>query len=503
MTRSTPPDVSDFAAIDLGSNSFHMVVAREDAGQLRLLDRLREPVALGAGLDRDKRLSEAVQQRALDCLASFGQRIRGLPNANVRAVGTKTLRRALNAADFLANAERVLGRRIDVIPGQEEARLIYHGVRASGGMVGDAPNLVLDIGGASTEVAVGSSAQPSVTESVSAGCVVATQQHFADGKITEQRWRRAVNDTQIELRPLKRALQQSQWASAVGCSGSIKAIAAHLASSGESDGEVITLASLKRLRDHIINAGNLDSTAFDHLSEARRQVFVGGCAVLFAAFRSIGIRSMHVSQAALREGVLYELFGHTEGDVQRRTVDGLVHRFGIDIEHADRVTVVLDALIDSLTGNWEISDAERHLARHAARVHELGLSVSHSQFHKHGEMLLSRTDLPGFTRTEQVMLATLVRLQRRRLHRRLVPESVSEHTASVLRLAVLLRTALILCRDRQSVEVERVSVSATDNDIHFMADAAWLEAHPLTRGELHVESEALRQAGCEFAVIAR
>ncbi len=490
---STPQD--EFAAIDLGSNSFHMVVAREDAGQLRLLDRLREPVSLGAGLDADKRLTEDVQERALSCLSNFAQRLRALPQKNVRAVGTKTLRRATNAREFLRQAERVLGHKIDVIPGREEARLIYHGVRASGEMIGPAPYLVLDIGGASTEIAVGSEAQPDFTESISAGCVVATQKHFSGGRVTEARWRRAVSDVRIELRPLKRALQRSQWQSAIGCSGSIKAIANHLLRTGIGEGDTVTSDDLQGIRDTLIAGGSIDHSAFDGLPESRRRVFAGGCAVLTALFESLDIESLRVSQAALREGVLYELFGHTENDVQRHTVGSVQRRFGIDTDQANRVAETVTTLIDNLQGSWDITPHNRRLLQHAAHLHEIGLAISHSQFHKHGELLLNRTDLPGFTRREQSTLATLVRLQRRRFNAKLIPEALEADRVEVMRMALLLRIGLILCRDRQQTPTAPLDINARKREVTMSAPASWYGAHPLTHSELQRESDFADAAG--------
>ncbi|MEM7378443.1 MAG: Ppx/GppA phosphatase family protein [Pseudomonadota bacterium] len=499
----TEPSTLDFAAVDLGSNSFHMVIARADAGQLRVLDRLREPVSLGSGLDSDNQLSDAARERALACLARFSQRLRTLPQRNVRAVGTKTLRRARDASRFIEEAETVLGHRIDIITGQEEARLVYHGVRASGEMPGQAPHLVIDIGGASTEIAIGEAAQPALTESISAGCVVATQRHFPDGRVTAETWQRARNDVLIELLPLLNTVRNTAWHTAIGSSGSIKAIAAHAKRQGLSNGETITASALAAVCDSLLSTGTVDAACFEGLSDSRRRVFAGGAVVLSALFSALKISTLRVSQAALREGVLYELFGQRDADVQRQTVQGLQRRFGIDTDQAERVGDTVSTLMGRVREAWPLPDRFKRVARQAASLHEIGLAVSHSQFHKHGEMLLRHADMPGFSNRQQAYIATLVRMQRKRCSPKLIPPLISRDTATVLRVAVLLRLSLILCRDRRTPDLSHVAVVARADTLTLQPEQAWMDDHPLTRDELEREVTACAAAGIELSVEPR
>lgn len=496
----TAPDTRDFAAVDLGSNSFHMVIARADGGQLRVLDRLREPVSLGSGLDNDNRLSDAARQRALTCLARFAQRLRALPDRNVRAVGTKTLRRARDASRFIEEAEAVLGHRIDIITGQEEARLVYHGVRASGDMPGQSPHLVIDIGGASTEVAIGSSAQADITESISAGCVVATDRHFPGGRVTAESWQRAHNDVLIELLPLLSAVRDTAWQTAIGSSGSIKALAAHAKRQGLGNGETLTATALAGVCNSLLTAGTVDSAVFDGLSDSRRRVFAGGAVVLSALFSALKISTLRVSQAALREGVLFELFGRSDADVQRQTVLGLQRRFGIDTAQAERVGETVAALIARVGQAWHLPDRFQRVAQQAALLHEIGLAVSHSQFHKHGEMLLRHADMPGFSNRQQACIATLVRLQRKRCSPKLVPPLIHRESATLLRVAVLLRISLILCRDRRTPDLGRLTVIAQGHSVTLQPEQAWFDDHPLTRAELQREVIACAAAGIELVL---
>lgn len=490
----------EYAAIDLGSNSFHMVIAREDAGQLRVIDRIREPVSLGSGLNEHNELTHDVQARARNCLALFAQRLRGLDSENVRAVGTKTLRRARNAPAFINEAESVLGHPIDIVSGQEEARLIYHGVRASGELSGKAPHLVLDIGGASTEIAVGDSAEADITESISAGCVAITRTHFANGRLTASAWHAAVNDVLVELRPLFQALRRSNWRSAIGCSGSMKAIAAHLQRQGVIANGTITQDALLSLRSSLLGAGSVDGAEFDGLSDARRQVFAGGTVVLTALFEALSISELTVSQAALREGVLYELFGRTDENVQRQTVSSLQIRFGIDVTQANRADATLARLLSEVASFWNLPARLVRAARQAARLHEIGLVIAHSQYHKHGEMLLRHAELPGFSHQQQEVLASLVRLQRRRLSTKFLPDVAEPDKQSLIRLAVLLRISLVLCRDRQSPDLELLRFRADFDSLTLEAPRSWFDANPLTRAELLNEQRLSEQVGMKIEI---
>ena len=216
--------ITDVAAVDLGSNSFHMMVARvSPAGDLHVIDRLREPVRLAAGLDSGKHLTDEAAERALACLQRFGQRLRDLPPERVRVVGTNTLRRMKRSGPFIEAAEKALGHHIEIIAGREEARLVYGGV--THGMGRDHPRrLVVDIGGGSTEVIIGRGSKPRLMESVALGCVVHTQRFFGNGTISRARFRKARLAAHIELEFLQRRYRQAGWDMAIGASGTIRGV---------------------------------------------------------------------------------------------------------------------------------------------------------------------------------------------------------------------------------------------------------------------------------------
>ena len=210
------------AAVDLGSNSFHMVVARNQHGEPSIVDRLREMVRLASGLDAEGSLDAASQERALACLRRFGQRLRDMRAHQVRVVGTNTLRRASNGEAFLAKAEEALGHPVEVISGIEEARLIYLGVSHHTDST-DGANLVIDIGGGSTELIIGEGYEPQHLESLYVGCVGVSRAHFDDGKLSAKRFERARLAVRLELRPVAAAFRRRGWKRAIGSSGTVRA----------------------------------------------------------------------------------------------------------------------------------------------------------------------------------------------------------------------------------------------------------------------------------------
>jgi len=483
------------AAVDLGSNSFHMIVARVTDGELQIIDRLREMVRLAAGLNAAKRLNPEASEQALACLERFGQRLRAMPAGTVRAVGTNTLRQMHDGGDFLRAAEAALGHPIEVIAGREEARLVYLGV-AHGLAAGSERRLVVDIGGGSTEVIVGEGFTAHERESLYMGCVSMSRAHFADGRITAAAMSGAETAGALELRPVKSEFRHAGWQFAVGSSGTIKAIEAVCLASGWSQ-QGVSAETLKKLRRALIDAGQIDKLTLPGLAEERREVFPGGVAVLLAVFKALRIEHMMVSDQALREGLLYDMLGRIRHeDVRERTVNALRKRFQADLRQAKRVEITARRLLGQVAQDWDLLGPDHaDLLAWAARLHEIGVVVSHSQFHKHGAYLIASSDLSGFSRQEQEVLAALVRS-----HRRKFPVSVFDqlpapvHT-SAKRLCVLLRLAVLLHRGRSTMARPnpRLSVNGSRLTLRFPGD--WLARHPLTRAELEEENQRLDSAG--------
>ncbi len=489
----TPEDV---AAIDLGSNSFHMIVARIANDHVQVLDRLREMVQLAAGLDDKNRLSEESQRRALACLARFGQRLRHIPPAQLRIVGTNTLRQARNSAEFLVRAEEVLGHNVEIIGGQEEARLIYLGVAHS---VADAPGrrLVLDIGGGSTELIVGEKFQPLHLTSLKMGCVSLSRACFDDGKITESRLREAELRVQLRLEPVREEYLELGWQIVTGASGSIKAIQDVVAREGWSR-EGLTLEALRRLRTALLDAGQVAAVASRwQLEPARAKVFAGGFVVLHGLCEALKVERMEVSEGALREGVIYDLLGRIRHeDVRDRTIAAVIDRYGMDRAQSERVSSTARELLSQVRAGWNLEAEEfAHVLEWAARLHEIGMLLAYHQYHKHGAYILQHADLSGFSQSDQTLLAALVQY-----HRRSFPAEAFAHlprdvAPSVRRLCVLLRLAVVLNRARTRQPLPALTLAVSQQRMELRFPAGWLDEHPLTRADLEGEARFLRKAG--------
>lgn len=482
------------AAVDLGSNSFHMIVVRDDGGKLHVVDRLKESVRLAAGLSDDRTLDAEACERALACLDRFGQRLRGLDHRHVRAVGTNTLRRAQGADDFIERAGQALGHPIEVIYGAEEARLIYGGVIQD---LGDEwpRRLVVDIGGGSTELIIGEHTEPRLVESMSLGAVVQMRKFFADGKITRKAWQAAVMDARLTLEPIARAYRKAGWDIAVGASGSVKSI---LRAAGGSDAqETITPKLLSELGRAVVKAGRVDKLSLPDVSDDRRAIFPGGLAVLTGIFESLEIESMRVSDKALREGVIADLLGRLhDHDAREEGVISASRRYDVDHEQGERVAATAIRLLGHVdAADDPTSGMAVRLLRWAALLHEIGLAISHKGYHKHGEYILRNADLQGFSRADQAILATLVRLHRGRFRSDVIQALPPVWQESAQRLAVVLRLAVILHRGRNPQTVPPARLQTGKRGIRLICESDWLAERPLTRADLAREAELLGRAG--------
>jgi exopolyphosphatase/guanosine-5'-triphosphate,3'-diphosphate pyrophosphatase len=487
------------AAVDLGSNSFRMVIARVVGSELRPVDQLREGVQLAAFLDADHDITDEGQRRALECLDRFGQRLRDFPPEAVRAVGTNTLRRARNSADLLEEAARVLGHPIEVISGLEEARLIFIGA-AHGLAVQPGRRLVVDIGGGSTECVIGEGVEPQIAESMYMGCV-GYSSFFPDGRVTEKRLRQAETAARLELRGVKARFRRHGWEQAVGSSGTILAISDLLRANGWSD--AITPAGLAQLRRTILAAGDVALLELKGLRRDRAQVLPAGLAILLAIFEALAIERMTPSPWALREGVLYDLLGRLrDEDVRDRTIQHLVDQFHVDTEQSSRVERTALNCLEQVAKDWGLEGATwRDFLIWAAKLHEIGLSVAHSGFHKHGAYLVQFSDMPGFSLADQRLLALLLRGQRRKLPRDAFFDQLPKPEArSALRLCVVLRLALVLNRSRSKRALPPFALRGEGKRVRLAMPTGWLEEHPLTAADLEQEARYLDAAGFELRI---
>ncbi|MEE4638448.1 MAG: Ppx/GppA phosphatase family protein [Wenzhouxiangella sp.] len=487
------PERKVFAAVDLGSNSFHMLVARAEHDELRVIDRIKEMVRLGGGLDDHGNLDRTTREAALLCLARFGQRLAGIPTANIRAVGTQTFRRLRHPAAFLVVAETALGCPIDIVSGREEARLVYTGV--SQGMPAAAGRrLVIDIGGGSTELVVGETLDPVLAESLAFGCVATTRQAFPDGQITPERWRRSKRSILGALRAFSARFRAYGWEQAVGSSGTMRAVDAMVRQLHPDRPGGFTRDDLIELRTRLFEAGHIDQLSLPGLSERRRPVIAGGLVILDALMKGLSIERLEASDFALREGLLYDLMGRLgHQDPRDKTINAMAVRYECDQDQADRVCDWAGTALAQVATDWKLTEAHRDLLLWAARLHEIGLAIAHDHYPAHSAYIVEHADMPGFGRQEQALMATLVGLQRDRPDRELIHRLPPRLHQSSTRMLVLLRLAVLMSRARSDADFcdFALRVDRKKHRVRLSLPPAWLESHPLTAQDLADEREHL------------
>lgn len=488
------PDFQTLAAVDLGSNSFHLQVARVVGEQIYPLDGLREPVRLGAGLRADKTLDEITQERALECLLRFGERLRGFPKGAARAVGTNTLRVAKNAAPFLKRAEAALGIPIEVIAGREEARLIYAGVAHSLPMT-KARRLVIDIGGGSTEFIIGSGLKPLKLDSLYMGCVSWSLRYFPDGKIGKAALKQAELAARTELQTMAAEFASGHWQEAVASSGTARSLAEVMQINGFADG-TITPGGLDALRAHLIRAGDVQRLDLAGLRGDRLPVLPGGFAIMSAIVDTLKIDSIAIASGALRQGILWDLLGRVHHhDMRDVTAAQMMQRYHVDAAQAKRVARLALALLVQVVEEDDAASAAQFVSW-AAKLHEIGISVAYNGFHRHSAYILANADLPGFSRMEQARLAQLVlahRGQLRKLGEHPVPESDWP-------LICALRLAALLHRSRTDYELPELTLKSRGDAFVLGVPSDWLAENPLTEMALRDELKQWRGTGRELQV---
>ncbi|MBS1191823.1 MAG: Ppx/GppA phosphatase [Rhodocyclaceae bacterium] len=488
------------AAVDLGSNSFRLQVGRVVDDQIYPLDSLKEPVRLASGLTPDKLLDTAAQDRALEALRRFGERLGGLDAGAVRAVATNALRVAKNAVEFLPRAEAALGFPIEIIAGREEARLIYIGASHSLPTASH-KRLVVDIGGGSTEFIIGKRHQPQLMESLYMGCVSYTLRFFPDRRIDKRRLREAQVAAAKEIELIAHEYQSLGWKEAVGSSGSARAIADVLELNGFNPGGEpgITREGLERLCSMLVKAGSAEALDLPGVRSDRLPVLPGGVAIMSAIFEELDLERMTYADGALRLGVLYDLLGRFHHhDMRDSTVSQFMRRYQVEADQAERVQATALAALAQLR---EVApdDPEAQFLNWASRLHEIGISVAHNAYHKHGAYVLTYADMPGFSKKDQARLAMLVLGHRGKLEKlaRVPMDDGNWHLIFCLRLAVLLHRT----RDDRNLPAWRVKATATGYQIDLPPD--WLDANPWTAAALGEETQVWRQVGREYVVKSR
>jgi len=473
-------DFSEIAAVDLGSNSFRLQLARVVDGRLVFHDSLREAVLLGAGLDKNNHLGSEAQRRAIDCLKRFGERLRGLPPQAVRAVATNTFRAAKNSSQLLKEAQAALGFPIEIISGLEEARMIFIGVSHSLPAV-TYRRLVVDIGGGSTEFVIGQGFEPMAMESLYMGCVSYSLKFFPDNRITENGFERAEIAAAAEIQGIRSQFDSAHWQEAVGSSGTVRSLGEIMRLNNLSDG-AITRDGLKQLRGMLIKIKDTRKLQLPGLSADRAMILPGGLAIMIAAFDALKIERMITASTALREGVLYELLGRMRHhDTREATVRSFMRRYHVDRNQAKRVENLALQLLSQASAKLSMDkETASHYLIWAAKLHEIGISIAHSGYHKHSAYIVEYADMPGFSTMEQKTLALLMRAQRRSLHKFPLPTIEDDCCLLVL----ILRLSILFKRNRSDNGIPRLGLKRENNEFQLELQKNWLDINPLTEAEL-------------------
>lgn len=487
-----------YAAIDLGSNSFHLMVATFKSGQIYPLDSVKHMVRLAAGLDENKNISDEYLSKAYESLQSMSARIENIPERNIRIVGTNTLRVARNARQFLERAEKILGHEIEIISGREEARMLYLGVAQS---TSDNPSrkMVMDIGGGSTELIIGEGVKSEKRESLYMGCVSYTKKYFTDGLINESNWNKALIHALQELNPFIKSFKKQGWEVSVGASGTMRATAKILEANGWS-ASGITLSGLEQLKQRCFELGNIEKLSeLTGLSEDRRAVFIGGLAIVYALMKAFSIEQMDVSTGALREGLIYEMQDAPASvSVTKRSIRKLVEQFTVDSIQSEIVHRHCEDLLDH--ANIKIKKRILKLLYGAIKLHEVGLSIAHSQFHKIGAFVVNHADMPGFSNQQKLVMATLIRLHRRKISKSVLATLTKREHEVVMSLLPVIRLAVIFARKRHYEPVPIDDFKWSDEGMNLQINSEWLIDHPLIKADLKDEVKRWQATGVNLMV---
>ena len=488
------------AAIDMGSNSFHLAIARVDHGEVKKVASMSEKVQLAAGLDENKNLTEAAQQRGLACLARFVGRLSSVQPNRLRIVATNALRQAKNGHEFIQKAAEILPKPIEIIAGREEARLIYLGVSHS--MANGGRRLVIDIGGGSTEFIIGEQFEPIHTESLQMGCVAYSKAYFADGEISAKAFDKAVVAARKEMSGIANTYKTAGWDTVVGSSGTIKAcrqIAVNLGLSDEQ--ENLTRDGLQKLKDRLLKFKHISELDFEGLREDRRAVLPAGLAILYAIFEVMALDKLAYSDGALREGVMYDLLGRFKHeDVRDRSVQALMGRYNADPKQAERVVKTAQHLFDGVARALQLNTEDSDLLRRAAYLHEIGLAISHGGYHRHGAYLLQHSDIPGFSQIDQNHLSHLVAHHRRKLRADAKNDVLKVGGSHLSYLCLLLRLAVLLNHSRSDQLLPAIELNVMNTQQWQLSVSGDAKQWPLLVADLHDEQVQFKHWEIELQI---
>lgn len=488
------------AAIDMGSNSFHLAIARVDHGEVKKVASMSEKVQLAAGLDENKNLTEAAQQRGLACLSRFVGRLGSVQPNRLRIVATNALRQAKNGHEFIQKAVEILPKHIEIIAGREEARLIYLGVSHT--MVNSGRRLVIDIGGGSTELIIGEEFEPIHTESLQMGCVAFTKAFFVDGEINQKSFDKAVVAARKELSGIANTYKEAGWDTVVGSSGTIKACRQITVNMGWSnEKEELTRDGLDKLKEKLLKYKHVAEMEFDGLKEDRRAVLPAGIAILYAIFDVLELDKLVYSDGALREGVMYDLLGRFQHeDIRDRSVQALMGRYNADPKQAERVVNMAQHLFDGVADSLKLTTEDSDLLRRAAYLHEIGLAISHAGYHRHGAYLLQHSDIAGFSQIDQNHLSHLVAHHRRKLRSDARVDVMKVGGNKLVYLCLLLRLAVLLNHSRSDQMLPAIELTVGNAQQWQLSVSGNAAQWPLLVADLHDEQAQFKHWDVELDI---
>lgn len=485
-----------YAAVDLGSNSFHLVIVRVIAGSVQIIGKVKQKVRLAAGLDDNMELDEISMERGWKCLETFAERLEDIPLSNIKVVATATLRLAKNADQFIVKAEQILKHKLEVISGEEEAKQIYLGVAYTSANQGN--SLVIDIGGASTEVIVGNDMQPINLVSLDMGCVTYMERFFEKGELSADNFHAAISQAKHNLEPVKDGFIAFDWQQCLGASGTPQAIIEILITQDISD--AIRLDYLHNLKQQCIDCENIERLEIDGLTEARRAIFPSGLAILIALFEQLTIEEMQISGGALREGLIYGMLENIEkNDRRTTTLDETITRFHIEPEQAQRVSQTANCLFDQFCGQSNLCnfDAKTVLTA-AATLHEIGLHIEYKQYHKHGAYLLSYLPLVGYTQLQRQGIRDLVLGHRQAIDGHLFDSYNPDMQTLMRALCRILRLACLLSIRRKDNLLPEIQLRISGDEWCLTFPEGWLKTHPLIDAELANEKWLQHKVGWQL-----
>ncbi len=487
-----------YAVVDLGSNSFHMLITRQLADSVQVVDRVKRKVRLASGLNHESILSEQAMAKGLECLSFFAERLQDIPKENIRIVATATLRLAKNRADFIAKAEKVLANKIDLLSGLNEAKYIYLGVAHTSCSANK--RLVLDIGGASTELIVGRGFTVKKAHSLNIGCVTYNQQYFTDGKLLEANFTRAITAAEKAINVVKADYCNIGWQCVLGGSGTMQALAELL--TYQLKPSVITLDFLYQVQKQLQTFDDINKINIPGLSPERTPVIASGLAILIALFQQLSIEQLVISSGALREGLLYEMLPDSRSiNIRQRTINGLAQRFHIVQQQADSVKSQINFIYNELKGAWALNDENAlEILLASGDLHEIGLMLEYKTHQQHGAYILNHADLIGFNQSDRQLLVSLVSLYKGDIDQALIKQQSAITPDHAIKLLLILRLAVILCRRHKVEQVPHYQLSLHASALHLSLPKVWLKQHPLIHDELKQENDHISALGFSLKI---